>query len=326
MRLARRGLLPLVAVIALAPTISQIAGQNYPSRPVHLVVGFAPGGAVDVVARLLSQWLSERLGWQFVIENRPGGGGNIATEAVVNALPDGHTLLLAGVNNAISATLYEKLSFNFIRDIAPVAGIMRVPNIMEITPSVPATTVSQFIAYVKANPGKLFYASSGVGTSVHVSAELFKSLADVDLVHVPYNRGLMNGGYTDLMTGTVHVLFDNLPGSIALVRAGKVRPLAVTTTTRSTLLPEVPTLAESVPGYEASAWYGVGAPKGTPADVVDKLNREVNAALADPTMNARLTDLGGILLPGSPAEFGSLIAEETKKWAKVVRFSGAKAE
>jgi tripartite-type tricarboxylate transporter receptor subunit TctC len=323
----RRKFLRVAAVTAALPVILSIAkAQNYPSRPVRFVSGFPAGGAVDVVARLIGQWLSDRLGQKFIMENRPGAAGNIAAEAVANAVPDGYTILLAGVNNAIGAALYDKLNFNFMRDIAPVAGIMRVPNIMEVSPSVPAHTVSEFIDFVRANPGKVSYASSGVGTSVHMSAELFKLLAQVDLVHVPYNRGLMNGGYADLMTGIVHVIFDNLPGSIALVRAGKLRPLAVTTATRSALLPEVPTVAELLPGYEASAWYGIGVPSGTPAEVIGTLNREVNAALADPTMKARLIDLGGLLLPGSPVSFGKLIAEETEKWAKVVKFSGARVD
>jgi tripartite-type tricarboxylate transporter receptor subunit TctC len=273
----------------------------------------------------LGQWLSDRLGQQFIIENRPGAGGNIAVEAVVNAPPDGASLLLVGVNNAIGATLYDKTSFNFNRDIAPVAGIMRVPNIMVVSPSVPAKTVSEFIAYANANPGKLSYASSGSGTSVHMSAELFKAMTKVDLLHVPH-RGLAAGGYQGLMTGSLHVCFDNLPGSLEFVRTGKLRGLAVTTTVRSPVLPDLPTVAETVPGFEASGWYGIGAPKSTPAEIVDKLNKEINAALADAKMKARLADMGGILMPGSAAEFGKLIADETEKWGKVIRAANVKAE
>jgi tripartite-type tricarboxylate transporter receptor subunit TctC len=292
---------------------------------VRIVAGFAAGGAVDIVARLMGQWLSDRLGQQFIIENRPGAGGNIAVEAVVNAPPDGASLLLVGVNNAIGATLYDKTSFNFNRDIASVAGIMRVPNIMVVSPSVPAKTVSEFIAYANANPGKLSYASSGSGTSVHMSAELFKAMTKVDLLHVPH-RGLAAGGYQGLMTGSLHVCFDNLPGSLEFVRTGKLRGLAVTTTVRSPVLPDLPTVAETVPGFEASGWYGIGAPKSTPAEIVDKLNKEINAALADAKMKARLADMGGILMPGSAAEFGKLIADETEKWGKVIRAANVKAE
>ena len=326
MKLPRRQFLHLAAGAAALPVGTRVVrAQSYPSRPVRIVAGFAAGGAVDIVARLMGQWLSDRLGQQFIIENRPGAGGNIAVEAVVNAPPDGASLLLVGVNNAIGATLYDKTSFNFNRDIAPVAGIMRVPNIMVVSPSVPAKTVSEFIAYANANPGKLSYASSGSGTSVHMSAELFKAMTKVDLLHVPH-RGLAAGGYQGLMTGSLHVCFDNLPGSLEFVRTGKLRGLAVTTTVRSPVLPDLPTVAETVPGFEASGWYGIGAPKNTPAEIIDKLNKEINAALADAKMKARLADMGGILMPGSAAEFGKLIADETEKWGKVIRAANVKAE
>jgi tripartite-type tricarboxylate transporter receptor subunit TctC len=325
-KLPRRQFLHLAAGAAALPVGTRVVrAQSYPSRPVRIVAGFAAGGAVDIVARLMGQWLSDRLGQQFIIENRPGAGGNIAVEAVVNAPPDGASLLLVGVNNAIGATLYDKTSFNFNRDIAPVAGIMRVPNIMVVSPSVPAKTVSEFIAYANANPGKLSYASSGSGTSVHMSAELFKAMTKVDLLHVPH-RGLAAGGYQGLMTGSLHVCFDNLPGSLEFVRTGKLRGLAVTTTVRSPVLPDLPTVAETVPGFEASGWYGIGAPKNTPAEIIDKLNKEINAALADAKMKARLADMGGILMPGSAAEFGKLIADETEKWGKVIRAANVKAE
>jgi tripartite-type tricarboxylate transporter receptor subunit TctC len=325
-KLPRRQFLHLAAGAAALPVGTRVVrAQSYPPRPVRIVAGFAAGGAVDIVARLMGQWLSDRLGQQFIIENRPGAGGNIAVEAVVNAPPDGASLLLVGVNNAIGATLYDKTSFNFNRDIAPVAGIMRVPNIMVVSPSVPAKTVSEFIAYANANPGKLSYASSGSGTSVHMSAELFKAMTKVDLLHVPH-RGLAAGGYQGLMTGSLHVCFDNLPGSLEFVRTGKLRGLAVTTTVRSPVLPDLPTVAETVPGFEASGWYGIGAPKNTPAEIIDKLNKEINAALADAKMKARLADMGGILMPGSAAEFGKLIADETEKWGKVIRAANVKAE
>jgi tripartite-type tricarboxylate transporter receptor subunit TctC len=326
MILPRRKLLYLAAGAVALPALSRVAwAQTYPARPVRIVAGFAAGGAVDIVARLIGQWLSERLGQQFIVENRTGAGGNLAVEAVANAPPDGSSLLLIGVNNAIGATLYDKTSFNFNRDIAPIAGIMRVPNIMVVSPSVPATTVSEFIEYAKANRGKLSYASSGAGTSVHMSAELFKMMTNVDLLHVPH-RGLAAGGYQGLMTGSLHVCFDNLPGSIEFVRTGKLRGLAVTTTVRSHALPDLPTVAETVPGYEASAWYGIGTPKNTPTEITDKLNKEINAALADAKMKMRLTDMGGILMPGSAHDFGKLITDETEKWAKVIRAANIKPE
>jgi tripartite-type tricarboxylate transporter receptor subunit TctC len=315
---------------ALGLALAALAGSgparalDYPVRPVHLVVGYPAGGTTDILARLVGQYLSERLGQQFIIDNRAGAGNNIGTEVVMNAAPDGYTLLLVNPANAINATLYEKLPFNFIRDLAPVAGIIRVPNVMEVNPEVPAKTVAEFVAYAKANPGKVNMASSGNGTSIHVSGELFKMMAKVDMLHVPY-RGSAPA-LTDLMGGQVQVLFDNMPSSIEYIRAGKLRALAVTTATRSDALPGVPTVAETVPGYEASAWFGLGAPKGTPAEVVDKLNAAVNAGLADPRLKARLADLGGTMLVGTPANFGKLIAEETEKWAKVVKFSGARPD
>jgi tripartite-type tricarboxylate transporter receptor subunit TctC len=297
---------------------------DYPTRPVHLIVGYPAGGTTDILARLVGQYLSERLGQQFIIDNRSGAGNNIGTEAVVGAAPDGYTLLLVNPANAINATLYEKLPFNFIRDIAPVAGIIRVPNVMEVNPAVPAKTVAEFIAYAKANPGKVNMASSGNGTSIHVSGELFKMMTGVDMLHVPY-RGSAPA-LTDLMGGQVQVLFDNMPSSVEYIKAGKLRPLAVTTTARSDALPGVPTVAETVPGYEASAWFGLGAPKATPPEILDKLNAAVNAGLADPKLRTRLADLGGSMLVGTPADFGKIIAEETEKWAKVVKFSGARPD
>jgi tripartite-type tricarboxylate transporter receptor subunit TctC len=305
--------------------VSRIArAQAYPTRPVRIVVPFTPGGASDITARLMGQWLSERLGQQFVIDNRPGGGTNIGTEAVVRALADGYTLLMVGGYNAINATLYDKLNHNFIRDIAPVAGIIVVPNVMVVNPSVPAATVPEFIAYAKSKPGKTTMASAGTGTPSHVTGELFKMMAGVNLVHVPYRGG--GPALTDLLSGQVQVMFATMPSSIEYIRAGKLRALAVATATRSEALPDVPTVGEFVPGYEASSWSGVGAPKATPAEIVDKLNKEINAGLADPKMKARLADLGGTVLPGPPSDFGKLIAEETEKWAKVVKFAGIKPE
>jgi tripartite-type tricarboxylate transporter receptor subunit TctC len=325
MKLPRRRFLHLAAGAAALPAVSRIArAQAYPTRPVRIIVGFAPGGALDIVARLIGQWLSERLGQQFVIDNRPGAGGNIATEAVVRAPADGYTLLLVGVPNAIHATLYDRLNFNFIRDIAPVASIIRGTYVMVVNPSVPAKTVPEFIAYAKANPGRLSFGSAGIGSPNHVAGELFKIMAGVNLVHVPY-RGIAPA-LVDLLSGQVQVTFASMPSSIEYIRAGKLRALAVTTATRSEVLPDVPTVGEFVPGYEASAWYGLGAPKATPAEIVDKLNKDINAALADPKMKARLADLGGTPLLGSSADFGKLIAEETEKWAKVVKFSVAKPD
>jgi tripartite-type tricarboxylate transporter receptor subunit TctC len=325
MKLPRRNFLALAAGAAALPTVARIAwAQAYPTRPVTLVAGFAPGGGVDVTARLIGQWLSERLGQQFVIENRPGAGGNIATEAVVRALPDGYTLLLVTAANAINATLYKKLNFNFIRDIAPVASIMRYPYVMVVNPSVPAKSVPEFIAYAKANPGKLNMASPGNGTGPHIAGELFKMMAGVDMVHVPY-RGA-GPSLTNLIGGQVQVTFESMPASMGYIRAGTLRALAVTTTRRSEAVPDIPTVAEFVPGYEASSWYGVGAPKATPAEIVEKLNKEINAGLADPKIKARLADLGGNVLALSPADFGKLIADETEKWGKVIRAANIKAE
>jgi tripartite-type tricarboxylate transporter receptor subunit TctC len=309
---------------AALPLARPAMAQAYPARPVRVIVGFPPGGPTDIAARLIGQWLSDRLGRQFVIENRPGATGNIGTEAVVNAAPDGYTLLLVAASNAINTTLYRKLNFVFHRDTAPVAAIIRVPNVVEVTPSLPARTVPEFIAYAKANPGKINFASGGNGTSQHVSGELFKMMAGVDMLHVPY-RGSAPA-LTDLIAGHVQVMFDAVSSSIPYIRAGQVRGLAVTTATRLEALPDLPTVSDFVPGYEASAWFGVCAPRKTPADIVDRLNREINAALADPAMKAHLADLGGTPLPGSPADFGNLIVAETEKWAKVVKFSGASAD
>ena len=325
MKLPRRKFLHLAAGAAALPAVSRIArAQAYPTRPVRIVVPFTPGGASDITARLMGQWLSERLGQQFVIDNRPGGGTNIGTEAVVRAPADGYTLLMVGGYNAINATLYDKLNHNFIRDIAPVAGIIVVPNVMVVHPSVPAATVPEFIAYAKSKPGKTTMASAGTGTPSHVTGELFKMMAGVNLVHVPYRGG--GPALTDLLSGQVQVMFATMPSSIEYIRAGKLRALAVATATRSEALPDVPSVGEFVPGYEASGWFGVGAPKATPAEIVDKLNKEINAGLADPKMKARLADLGGAVLAGSPADFGKLIADETEKWGKVIRAANIKLE
>jgi len=297
---------------------------DYPTRPVRWIVTYPPGGGTDITARIVAQWLSERLGQQFVIENKPGGGNNIGTEAAIHSPPDGYTLMLVNPANAINTTLYPKLSFNFIRDIAPVAGIMRVPNVMEVNPSVPAKTVAEFIAYAKANLGKINWATSGNGTSVHLSGELFKIMTGVELTHIPYKGSAP--ALTDLIAGTVHVIFDNMPPSLPHIRAGTLRALAVTTNVRSDALPEIPTVAETVPGYEASAFYGVGVPKGTPPEIIDKLNKEINAGLADPKMKARLAELGGMLTPGTPEDFGKLVAGETDKWAKVIKTGGVTLE
>ena len=298
--------------------------QTYPTRPVRIIVGFAAATGADILARLMGQWLSERLGQQFVIENRPGAGTNIATEAVVRSAPDGYTLLAVSPANAINATLYEKLNFIFIRDIAPVASIMRTPNVMLVNPSVPAKSVPEFIAYAKANPGKISFASAGNGSGSHMSGELFKMMTGVDMVHVPYRGG--GPALTDLLGGQLQLMFPGTTASIAYIKAGTLRPLAVTTATRSDVLPHIPTVGDFVPGYEASLMDGVGAPRNTPSEIVDGLNKEINAGLADPKLRTRLAELGGTMLPGSPADFGKLIAEETEKWAKVVKFSGAKPD
>jgi tripartite-type tricarboxylate transporter receptor subunit TctC len=325
MKLPRRRFLHLAAGAAALPAVSRIASARaYPSRPVRVVVPFAAGGPGDILARLIGQWLSERLGQPFVIENRPGAAGNIGTEAVVRTPADGHTLLSIATSSAINAALYEKLNFNFIRDVAPVAGIIHTALVVAVHPSVPAKTVPEFIAYAKANPGKLTMASGGIGSLSHVAGELFKMMASVDLVHVPY-RG-QGPALTDLLGGQVQVMFAITVASIEYIRAGKLRPLAVTTATRSEALPDIPTVGESVPGYEASNWTVVGAPRNTPAEIIEKLNMEINAGLADPKLKARLADLGGTVLPGSPADFGKFITEETEKWAKVIKSAGLKPD
>jgi tripartite-type tricarboxylate transporter receptor subunit TctC len=325
MKPPRRQFLHLAAGAAALAAASRIAwAQTYPRRPVRVVVGYPAGGPQDIVARLTGQWLSERLGQQFVIDNRSGAGGNVGVEAVVNAPPDGYTLLLVGSPNVINASLYDKLNFVFLRDIVPVAAIARVPLVLEVHPSVPVRTVPEFIAYVRANPGEVNFASAGIGTPQHVAGELFKMMTGVSMLHVPY-RGAAPA-LTDMVGGQVQVMFDTTPASISFIRAGKLRPLAVTTATRWDGLPDIPTVGDFVPGYEANSWYGVGVPKNTPAEIVEKLNKEINTGLADPTIRARLADLGGTMLPGSPAEFGKLLADETEKWAKVVKFSGMKPE
>jgi len=321
----RRQVLRLVAGAAALPAVSRIArAQTYPTRPVRLIVPVAPGGESDILGRLMGQWLSERLGQQFVIENRPGAGGNIGTEAVVRAPADGYTLLLVGAFNATNAAIYDKLNFNFIRDIAPVASVTRGRYVMVVNPLVPAKSVPEFIAYAKANRSRISFGSAGIGGGNHLVGELFKITAGVDLVHVPY-RGIALA-LNDLLGGQVQVTFASMPSSIEYIRAGRLRALAVTTATRSEVLPDIPTVAEFVPGYEASSWYGIGAPKNTPAEIVAKLNTEVNAALADPKMKARLAEWGATALPGSPADFGKLIADETEKWGKVIRAANIKAE
>ncbi|HEY2135429.1 MAG TPA: tripartite tricarboxylate transporter substrate binding protein [Xanthobacteraceae bacterium] len=307
----------------MLPTLGRAAwAQTYPTRPVRLVVGLAPGGGVDIMARLIGQWLSERLGQSFVIENRPGAGTNIGTEFVVTSPPDGYTLLQVATPNAINATLYDNLSFNFIRDIAPVASIGRSALVMVVSPSFPARTVTEFIAYAKANPGKISMASSGSGTPLHVAGEMFKMATAIDMIHVPYKGAAP--ALSDLLGGQVQVIFADM-SALQFIRAGKLRALAVTTATRSAALPDVPVIGDFVAGYEASAWQGVGAPRNTPVEVIDRLNREINAGLADPGVTARLADLGFTPLAGSPADFGKLIADETQKWARVIKFAGIKA-
>jgi tripartite-type tricarboxylate transporter receptor subunit TctC len=325
MILGRRQFLNLTGAAVVAPAVSRLArAQSYPTRPLRWIVGFAPGGSTDILARVMGRWLSERLGQPIVVENRAGAGGNIATETVVNAPADGYTLLMISPAHAVNATLYDKLNYNFIRDIAPVAGITREANVMVVNASAPAKTVPEFIAYAKFNPGKVNMASSGNGTSVHVAGELFKMMAGVNMMHVPY-RGA-GPAVTDLLGNQVQVMFAAMPSAIEYIRAGKLRALAVTTATRSPALPDIPTVGEFIPGYEASSWYGVGVPRNTPTDIIERLNKEINAGLADPKLKSRLVDLGGTLLIGSPADFAKLIADETDKWAKVVRFSGAKAD
>ena len=325
MKLPRRQFLHLAAGAAALPSVSRFAwAQAYPSRPVRLVIGYPPGGSADITARLTGQWLSERLGQPVVIESRPGAATNLATEAVVRAPPDGYTLLLVAPANAINATLYDKLNFNFLRDIVPVSGIIRFPNVVVVNPSLPIKTIPELIAYAKANPGKLNMASSGNGSTIHMSGELFKMLTGINMVHVPYRGGAP--ALTDLIAGQVHVMFDNVPTSAEHIKAGKLRGLAVTSTARSEVLPDLPTVADFLPGYEASAWYGLGVPKNTPDEVIDKVNKGMNAVLADPKSQARFAELGASLLPGSRADFSRLVADETEKWSKVVKFSGAKPD
>ena len=325
MKLLRRRFVQLAAGAVVLPAITRIAwAQAYPSRQVRLIVGYPPGGGADIAGRLIGQWLSERLGQPFVIENRPGANTNIATDAVVRAPPDGHTLFLITTANAVNATLYDKLNFNFIRDIAPIGGVMRVPNVMQVNQMIPAKTVPEFIAYAQANPGKVNFASGGNGGGSHVIGELFKTMAGVDMVHVPYRGDAP--ALTDLIGGQVQVAFPTVPVSIEYIKAGKLRALAVTTSTRSEALPELPTVGEFVPGFEASSWFGIGAPRNTPVEIIDTLNKEINAGLASPPLKARLADLGGTVHPGSPTDFGKLIADEAEKWGKVIRSANITAE
>jgi len=325
MILARREILQLAAAAVAAPSLTRLAwALDYPTRPIRLIIGYTPGGSADIVARLLGERLSQRLGQPIVIENRPGAGTTIATEAVARSLPDGYTLLWTSSADEINATLYQKLNFDFVRDIAPVASIEMLPLVMEVNSSFPAKTVPEFIAYAKANPGRINFASGGVGSSQHVAGELFKFMTGVDLVHVPY-RGVALG-ITDLLGGQVQVAFSPIPSSITFIRDGKLRALAVTSATRVAALPDIPTIAEFVPGYEATASDGIGAPAGTPADIISRLNGEINAALNDPAIRARLQDLGGVPTPMTPSEFGKFIVDNTEKWAKVVRFAHMQAE
>ncbi len=321
----RRAFLRGAAAAAALPFVSRAArSEIYPARPVRIIVGFPAGGPTDINARIMAQWLSERLGQQFLVENRAGAASNIGTEAALRSSPDGYTLLQVSSSNAVNATFYENLPFNILTDTAPVGAIIRVPFVMEVNPSVPAKTVPEFIAYAKASPGKINMASGGTGTSIHIAGELFKMMAGVNLVHVPY-RGSAPA-LTDLLSGQVHVMFDIMTSSMGHIRSGALRPLAVTTSTRSEALPQLPTVGDFLPGYEASAWYGIAGPKGTSSEIVDKLNKEMNAGLADPVVKARLAELGGTVIPGSPADFGKLLADEVEKWGKVVKFSGARPE
>ena len=325
MKLRRREFLHLAGAAAALPAVSRLArAQSYPSRPLRMIIGYPPGGFADLTARLTGQWLSEQLGQPVVIESRPGAATNLATEAVVRAAPDGYTLLLVAPANAINATLYDKLNFNFLSDMAPVAGIIRFPNVVVVNPSLPIKTIPELIAYAKANPGKLNMASSGNGSTIHMSGELFKMMAGINMVHVPYRGGAP--ALTDLMGGQVHVMFDNVPTSAEHIKAGKLRGLAVTSTEPSEVLPDLPTVAEFLPGYEASAWYGLAVPRSTPGEVIDRINKATNAILADPKAQARFAELGASLLPGSAADFGKLLVDETEKWGKVVRFAGAKPD
>ena len=325
MKLLRRHFLHLAASAAALPALLRAASAlDYPTRPVHIIVGYAPGGTNDISARLMGQWLSERLGRQFVIENRPGAASNLATETVIQAPPDGYTLLLVNTSNAINSTLYDKLNFNFIRDVVPVAGIMRAPNVMAVNPSLPARTVPEFIAYANANSGKVNMGSAGIGSVTHTCGELFKMLSGVNLVHVPYRGG--GPALVDLLGGQVQVMFVGIPESIEYIKVGRLRALAVTAATRSPALPEIPTVGEFVAGYEAITFHGIGVPKSTPVDIVDRLNREINAGLADPKLKTRLAELGGVPMPMTPADFGKFIADETEKWAKVIRTANLKPE
>jgi tripartite-type tricarboxylate transporter receptor subunit TctC len=325
MTLSRRRVLRLAGAAVALPAVSRIANaQSYPSRPIRIVIGYTPAGSADITSRLMGQWMSERLGQTVIVENRPGAATNLATESVIRAPADGYTLLLVAPANAINATLFDKLNHNFLRDIAPVAGINRFANVMEVNPSVPVKTVPEFIAYAKANPGKLSMASSGAGSTIHMSGELFKMMTGIQMTHVPY-RGSAPA-LTDMISGQVHVMFDNIPTSIQHIRAGKLRPIAVTSTTRSDLLPEIPTVAEYLPGYEASAWYGLGVPRGTPPDIIEKLNKTVNAILSDPAVKVKFAEMGATLIMNSPAQFGKYVEDETEKWGKVVKFAGVKPD
>ncbi len=325
MKLPRRNFLQLAGGAAALSSVSRIArAQTYPSRPVRLVAATTAGSAPDAIARLMGQWLSERLGQPFIVENRPGAGGNLGTEAVVRAAPDGYSLLLVAIANATNATLYDKLNYDFLRDIAPIAGVVRIPNLLTVHPSVPAKTVSELVAYAKTNPGKLNMASAGVGTAPHLSGELFKTMTGTNMVHVPY-RGAAPA-MTDLLGGQVQMMFPSTASSTVHVKAGKLRALGVTSATRWEMLPDVPAVGESVPGFETSFWAGIGAPRNTPGEIIAKLNNEINAGLADSKIKAQLTDLGGVAMPMSQADFGKFIADETDKWAKVIKFAGIKAE
>jgi tripartite-type tricarboxylate transporter receptor subunit TctC len=325
MKLPRRKFLHLAASVAALPAMPRVASAlDYPTRPARIIVGYAAAGPTDITGRLVGQWLSERLGQQFIVDNRPGAGSNIGTELVVQAAPDGYTLLLVTTTNAINATLYDKLNFNFIRDIAPIGSIMRTTNVMLVNPSSLVKTVPEFISYAKANPGKINMATAGVGSPPHVYGELFKAMAGVDLISVHYRGG--GPGLVDLLAGQVQVMFEGITSSIGYIRAGKLRALAVTSAHRSDALPDIPTVGEFVPGYEASGWFGLGAPKNTPAQIIDTLNREIDAELADPAMKARIADLGGLPTPMTPAEFAKFIADETEKWGKVIRAANIKPE
>ena len=324
MKVRRRRFLQLVTAATVAPALPRAASAlDYPTRPVKILSGFSAGGAVDIVSRLMAQWLTDHFKSQFIVEDRPGAANNIATEDMIKSPPDGYMLLLTNPTNVINATLYPHLKFNFLRDSDPVAGIMRVPNVMEVGAQVPAKTIAEFIAYAKANAGKVYYASPGSGTSVMMSAELFRIMTNIPLPGVTY-RGLNGGGYTDMISGRVQITFDNLPGSIGYIRNGQFRALGVTTKARSDQLPDVPSISDAVPGYEASAFYGLNAAKGTPPEIVDKLNKAVNAGLADPVMKGKLANLGGMMMPGTPGEFGKMLAAETDKWAKVIREANIK--